>query len=67
MKRYLENVEILLTKTDGTVISLYSAGGSIKPRNGKTICVKSDVLDTLIPTDELKSISVGGIVYLIHK
>ena len=67
MKRYLENVEILLTKTDGTVISLYSAGGSLKPRNGKTICVKSDVLDTLIPTDELKSISVGGIVYLIHK
>lgn len=31
MERYLENVEILLTRTDGTVLDLSSAGGSISP------------------------------------
>ena len=32
MQRYFENVEILLTKVDGTVIDLSNAGGSISPR-----------------------------------
>ncbi|MDO4315137.1 MAG: DUF4179 domain-containing protein [Oscillospiraceae bacterium] len=63
-RRYFENVEILLTRTDGTVASA-PTGGSIKPDNGQTLCVKGGVLDEIIPLEELQSISVGGIVYPI--
>lgn len=62
--RYFENVEILLTCADGTVVSAPD-GGSIKPDNGQTHCVKGGVLDEIIPLEELESISVGGIVYPI--
>lgn len=62
VERYLENVEILLARTDGTVMSIPS-GGSIKPEGGKTLCVKGGVLDEIIPLEELASISVGGVVY----
>ena len=65
MERYLENVEILLMKKDGTVIDLSSSGGSIKPENGKTYCTKSNVLDQLLPLEELDSIQVGGIRFPI--
>ena len=65
MQRYLENVEILLTKTDGTVIDLSNTGGSIKPGNGVTVCSKSQVLEEILPLEELESISVGGVVYPI--
>ena len=63
MARYLENVEILLTRTDGTVINLSGAGGSLKPQDGTTVCSKSCVLEELLPLEELESISVGGVVY----
>ena len=65
MQRYLENVEILLTKTDGTIIDLSNTGGSIKPGNGVTVCSKSQVLEEILPLEELESISVGGVVYPI--
>ena len=67
MQRYFENVEILLTRTDGTVLDLSNAGGSVKPENGATVCSKGGVLDEIIPLEELESISVGGIVYPIPK
>lgn len=63
MQRYFENVEVLLTRTDGTVIDLSGIGGSIKPDHGTTVCVKGGVLDEIIPLEELESISVGGVVY----
>ena len=65
MERYLENVEILLTKTDGTVLDLSLSGGSIAPRDGRTYCTKGEVLEEIIPLEELASISVGSIVYPI--
>ena len=43
------------------MIDLSSSGGSIKPENGKTYCTKSNVLDQLLPLEELDSIQVGGI------
>ena len=49
MEQYLENVEILLTKTDGTVIDLSNAGGSIGPEDGKTVCSKGEVFDEILP------------------
>ena len=65
MERYFENVEILLAKTDGTVIDMSSSGGSIKPEHGVTVCGKGEVFDEIIPLEELASISVGGIEYPI--
>lgn len=64
VERYMENVEILLTKTDGTVVNCPS-GGSLKPEHGITACVKGGVLEEIIPMDEIASISIGGIVYPI--
>lgn len=66
-QRYFENVAILLTKTDGTVLDLTNAGGSISPQNGVTVCAKGRVMDEIVPLEELASISVGGIVYPIHE
>lgn len=65
MEQYFENVEILLTKTDGTVIDLSNSGGSIRPEDGATICSKGEILPEIIPLEELKSLSVGGVVYAI--
>lgn len=65
--RFLENIEILLTKTDGTVIDLSNAGGSIRPEDGMSLCSKGQVLEEIIPLEELASISVGGIVYEIPR
>lgn len=64
-QRYLENVEILLTKTDGTVIDLSNSGGSLGPKDGVTVCVKGQILDEIIPLEELESIRVGGVTYEI--
>lgn len=64
-RRYLENVEILLTKTDGTVVDLSTSGGTIYPENGVTVCSKGQVLEEIIPLAELESISVGGVVFPI--
>ena len=43
MERYFENVEILLTLTDGTVVDLSNAGGSIGPEDGVTVCSKGEM------------------------
>ena len=63
MERYFENVEILLTLTDGTVMDLSNAGGSIGPENGVTICSKGEMFSQVIPMDEMASISVGGVTF----
>lgn len=65
MEQYMEDVEILLTKTDGTVVDLSNAGGSLDPENGATVCSKGEVFEQIIPMEEMESISVGGIVYPI--
>ena len=62
VQRYFENVEVLLVKTDGTVIDLSNAGGSISPQDGVTVCSKSEVFSEIIPMEEIESISVGGVV-----
>ena len=65
--RLTGNVEILLTKTDGTVIDLTGAGSSITPDYDADIshCTKGQVLDEIIPLEEMESISVGGVVFPI--
>ena len=56
-------MEIFLTKTDGTVIDLSGAGGSIRPEDGVSVCSKGSVLDEIIPLEDMASISVGGVVF----
>lgn len=65
--RFAENIEILLTKTDGTVIDLSGAGSSISPDYDADIsrCTKGQVLDEIIPLEDMESISVGGVVFPI--
>ncbi len=65
MERYFENVETLLTLTDGTVLDLSNAGGSIEPKDGITICSKGEMFSQVIPMEEMASISVGGVVFPI--
>ena len=63
MQRYFENVEVLLTRTDGTVLDLGGTGGSISPENGTTVCSKTGFFPEIIPMEEIECISVGGVVF----
>lgn len=65
MQRFLENIEVLLTKTDGTVIDLCGSGGSVHSEKDVSICTKGRVFDEIIPLEGMASISVGGVVYEI--
>ena len=65
VERYMENVEILLTLTDGTVVDLSNAGGSIEPEDGVTVCSKGEMFSEVIPMEDMASISVGGVVFPI--
>ena len=66
-QRFLENIEILLTKTDGTVIDLTGSGGSTSPDYEANIsrCNKGQVFDEIIPLEDMASLTVGGVVYEI--
>ena len=66
MARYMENVEILLNRTDGTTLDLSNAGGSISPQDGVTVCSKSTVFSEILPLEDLASISVGGVVFPVQ-
>lgn len=61
MARYLDNVKIILTKKDGSILDLTSSGGGIHSVDGKTICEKSGVFKEIIPTEDMKLLSIGGI------
>ena len=63
MQRYFENVEVLLTRTDGSVMDLSSTGGSISPENGTTVCSKTGFFPEIIPMEEIECISVGGVAF----
>lgn len=67
MRQYLDNIEILLTKTDGTVIDLGNSGGRVSPdyEAGVSHCSKGQVFDEIIPLEDMASISVGGVAYEI--
>ncbi len=66
-QRFLENIEILLTKTDGTVVDLSNSGGSTRPDYKANIsrCDKGTVFDEIIPLEDMASLSVGGVTYEI--
>ena len=63
--RFLENIEILLTKADGTVMNLSGSGGSVHTEPGVSVCTKGEIFEEIIPLEDMASISVGGVVYTI--
>ncbi len=67
MQQFLENIEILLTKTDGTVIDLSGSGGRVSPdyETGVSHCSKGQVFDAIIPLEDMASLSAGGVTYEI--
>lgn len=67
MRRYFENVSIVLQKTDGTEIDMSNSGGSVAAENGKTVCTKGEILPEIIPLDELEAVIVGGVKLPINK
>lgn len=46
---------------DGTETDLMTGGGSMKQKDGNTICVRADVFGAVIPLEDIESITVQGI------
>ena len=65
MKRF-ESIPILLTKTDGTAISkTASCSTTFLPGDGITHVYRSTAFDSVLPLEEVASITVGDIVFPI--
>ena len=48
------------TKTDGTVLDvLRHCGGSMDPHDGNTVCTRQGTFDTILPLDEVASVTIG--------
>ncbi len=61
MDRYL-GVPIVITKKDGSKLDMTTnSGGDIKSGKGKTNCVRSGIFQQIIPSENMKSITVGGV------
>ena len=48
-----------ITRKDGTVIDLSDIGGSMERQNGKTACTRQGTFDTILPVDEVASVTIG--------
>ena len=53
--------KLLVTKTDGTVLDFSDCGGSMDPHDGKTVCTRQGTYDTVIPLDDIASVTIGGV------
>lgn len=53
--------KLLVTKTDGTVLDFSDCGGSMDPHDGKTVCTRQGTFDTVIPLEDMASVTIGGI------
>ena len=51
--------KLLVTKTDGTVLDFSDCGGSMDPHDGKTVCTRQGTFDTILPLDEVASVTIG--------
>ena len=50
-----------MTKTDGTVFDFSDCGGSMDPHDGKTVCTRQGTFDTVIPLDDIASVTIGDV------
>ena len=53
--------KLLVTKADGTVLDFSDCGGSMDPHDGKTVCTRQGTFDTVIPLDDIASVTIGDI------
>ena len=53
--------KLLITKTDGTVLDFSDFGGSMDPHDGKTVCTRQGTFDTVIPLEDMASVTIGGV------
>ena len=53
------SAKLLINKKDGTVIDLPGNGGSMDPHDGKTVCTRQGTFDTILPLDEVASVTIG--------
>ncbi len=51
--------KLLVTKTDGTVLDFSDCGGSMDPHDGNTVCTRQGTFDTILPLDEVASVTIG--------
>ena len=59
---YFGSLPILVTLSDGSVLDLTYAGGSIEPAGGKTVCQKGEVFENILPLEDVVSVTVGDVV-----
>ena len=52
---------LLVTKTDGTVLDFSDCGGSMDPHDGTTVCTRQGTFDTVIPLEDMASLTIGGV------
>lgn len=53
--------KLLVTKTDGTVLDFSDCGGSMDPHDGKTVCTRQGTFDTVIPLEDIASVTIGDV------
>ena len=53
------SAKLLVTKKDGTVLDFSDCGGSMDPHNGNTVCTRQGTFDTILPLDEVASVTIG--------
>jgi len=73
VERYMENVEILITRTDGSTLDFSYAGGGMKRTEDETLCSKGGLFVegddpewSIVPLEEIASVTVGGVVYEVN-
>ena len=53
------SAKLLINKKDGTVIDMPGNGGSMDVHDGKTVCTRQGTFDTILPLDEVASVTIG--------
>ena len=51
--------KLLVTKKDGTVLDFSDCGSSMDPHDGNTVCTRQGTFDTILPLDEVASVTIG--------
>ena len=64
---YFDSLPIIITYADGTTLDLTNAGGSLTPGDGKTVCQKSRIFDTIQALNEMVSVTVGDVVIPVSR
>lgn len=67
MYKFLESMELIITKSDGTTIDLTEySGGGLSPEKDVTFGYKGTVLNEILPLNNIVSVTVGDIVIDIN-